>query len=96
MKRVVLLLFISTFTSALYSQEIDSIVDIRDSQIYKVVKIGQQWWMQENLNIGIRIDGTQDATDNGIIEKYCYNNIESNCEIYGGLYQWNEMMNYNP
>ncbi len=28
--------------------------------------------MQENLNIGTRIDGSQDAADNGVIEKYCY------------------------
>ncbi|MFA5420902.1 MAG: FISUMP domain-containing protein, partial [Patescibacteria group bacterium] len=28
------------------------------------------------------------------IEKYCYENLESNCDIYGGLYQWNEMMQY--
>ncbi len=27
-------------------------------------------------------------------EKYCYDNDEKNCEIYGGLYQWDEMMKY--
>ena len=29
------------------------------------------------------------------IEKYCYDNLETNCEIYGGLYQWDEMMQYS-
>ncbi len=96
MKRAVLMFFISTFIFSLYAQEIDSIIDIRDDQVYKVVKIGQQWWMQENLNIGIRIDGTQDAADNVSVEKYCYDDLESNCGIYGGLYQWDETMGYNP
>ena len=50
--------------------------------------------MAQNLNIGIKINGSQEQTNNGIIEKYCYNDLESNCEIYGGLYQWNEMMQW--
>ena len=61
---------------------------------YNTVKIGNQCWLKENLNIGTRIDGVQEQTNNGTIEKYCYNNLESNCDIYGGLYQWNEMMQY--
>jgi uncharacterized protein (TIGR02145 family) len=50
--------------------------------------------MAENLKVGTRIDGPQEQTDNGIIEKYCSNNDEANCAIYGGLYQWGEMMQY--
>ncbi len=69
-------------------------IDTRDSQEYAWVKIGDQIWMAENLNVGTRIDSTSDQTYNVIIEKYCYNNLESNCDIYGGLYQWNEMMQY--
>ena len=61
---------------------------------YHSVIIGVQCWMKENLNIGVAILGTQDQTDNGVIEKYCYNNLVLNCDIYGGLYQWNEMMQY--
>ena len=52
--------------------------------------------MKQNLNIGTRIDGSQDQTNNLVIEKYCYNNDEANCNVYGGLYQWNELMNYAP
>ena len=37
----------------------------------------------ENLNNRIWINGTQDAADNGIIEKYCYDNNDSLCKIYG-------------
>ena len=72
----------------------DALVDSRDGQSYSTVQIGTQCWMAENLNIGTRIDGTIEQSDNGIIEKYCYNDLESNCDIYGGLYQWDEMMQY--
>jgi uncharacterized protein (TIGR02145 family) len=72
----------------------DPFTDPRDGQIYNTIQIGDQCWMAENLNIGTMINGTEDMTDNGIIEKYCYDNDTANCEIYGGLYQWNEMMEY--
>ena len=32
--------------------------------------------------------------NNGIIEKYCYDDDPANCDVYGGLYQWDEMMGY--
>ena len=69
--------------------------DSRDGQIYKTVQIGNQCWMAENLNIGVQIDGLLIMSDNSIIEKYCYDNDSINCEIFGGLYQWNEMMQYS-
>jgi uncharacterized protein (TIGR02145 family) len=40
------------------------------------------------------ITGSQSQTNNGTIEKYCYNNKLDSCTKYGGLYQWNEMMQY--
>ena len=70
------------------------ITDTRDGQEYSTVQIGSQCWMAENLNIGIMIPGANTMGNNEEIEKYCYNNDESNCDIYGGLYQWNEMMQY--
>jgi len=71
------------------------ITDARDNKIYYTVQIGNQCWMAQNLNIGTRIDGIGEQTDNGLIEKYCCDNAESNCGVYGGLYQWNEMMGYS-
>jgi len=65
-----------------------------DGNNYATVSIGAQTWMAENLKVGIRIDGVQEQTDNGVIEKYCYYNNEWHCDIYGGLYQWHEMMQY--
>ena len=72
----------------------EDFTDPRDGKVYGSVLIGSQCWMSENLNAGLRIDGANDMTDNGIIEKYCYNNDDANCEQYGGLYQWDEMMQY--
>jgi uncharacterized protein (TIGR02145 family) len=63
-------------------------------QIYHTVQIGTQCWFKENLNIGTPIDVSQEQTNNGTIEKYCYDNLVSNCNVYGGLYQWNEVMQY--
>lgn len=63
-------------------------------QTYHTILIGNQCWFRENLNIGTRIDGTSSQTNNTLIEKYCYNNSEDSCTVYGGLYQWNEMMQY--
>ncbi|HNX86778.1 MAG TPA: fibrobacter succinogenes major paralogous domain-containing protein [Bacteroidales bacterium] len=65
-----------------------------DNNHYPTVVIGSQTWMAANLNVGTRIDGAQNQTDNGIIEKYCYLNDEDACLPNGGLYQWNELMQY--
>ncbi|MCD4745831.1 MAG: hypothetical protein K8R58_05990, partial [Bacteroidales bacterium] len=72
----------------------DPILDERNGQTYNTVLIGDQCWLKENLNIGTMINGSENMTDNGIIEKYCYDNNTANCDEYGGLYQWNEMMQY--
>jgi len=68
-------------------------------QVYNTVNINGQIWLKENLNVGTMIisDGShtgQQMTSNSTIEKYCYNNDAANCETYGGLYEWNEAMQY--
>ncbi|MBZ0184238.1 MAG: hypothetical protein K8F60_17400 [Melioribacteraceae bacterium] len=66
-------------------------------QIYNTIEIGNQTWLKENLNIGTMINSTTSGfqqTNNGVIEKYCYGNNPANCEIYGGLYEWPEAMQY--
>ena len=68
--------------------------DSRDGKRYRWVKIGKQVWMAENLNIGTMINVYRTQTNNGTIEKYCYGDNTSNCDTYGGLYQWDEAMQY--
>ena len=71
----------------------DSITDSRDGRKYPTVQIGTQCWMAQNLNYGNMIIATN-QTNNSIHEKYCFNNDTNNCNLNGGLYQWNELMNY--
>lgn len=79
----------------------DSITDVRDGQRYAIVLIGNQIWMAENLNVGVykaSVDtgsSHSDVSDNGIIEKYAYNNDTTNFATYGGLYDWDEAMGYS-
>jgi uncharacterized protein (TIGR02145 family) len=64
-------------------------------KIYHTIQIGTQCWLKENLDVGTRIDGSQNQNNDGVIQKYCYNNDQNNCTIYGGLYLWNETMQYD-
>jgi len=72
----------------------DSITDSRDGKKYATVLIGDQCWMAQNLDIGIRIDGGTNQSNNPDIEKYCYDDLDDNCTQWGGLYQWPELMDY--
>lgn len=72
----------------------DSITDNRDGKKYPTVLVGEQCWMAANLDVGTGINSAQNQTNNNIIEKYCYNNEPAACDIHGGLYSWNEMMQY--
>ncbi len=65
-----------------------------EGQVYNTIQIYSQCWLKENLNVGSMIPGNQNQSNNGLTEKYCYNNEPDSCNKYGGLYQWNEMMNY--
>jgi uncharacterized protein (TIGR02145 family) len=68
--------------------------DLKNVKNYKVVKIGTQTWMAENLNIGKFRYNSFGQLNNEVIEKYCYDDNENNCNIYGGLYTWSEAMQY--
>ena len=60
----------------------DSIVDNRDGQVYKTVKIGEQVWMAQNLNyIDTAKAGFKDNS-------WCYDNNPRNCALAGRLYTW--------
>ena len=67
----------------------DSMVDPRDKQVYKVVKIDvpdanySQVWMAENLNYA---DSVKTPSLKG--RNWCYNNDEKNCNVGGRYYTW--------
>jgi uncharacterized protein (TIGR02145 family) len=50
--------------------------------------------LKENLNVGIMINDSVEMSNQDTLEKYCYDNLEANCNAYGGLYQWREAMQY--
>jgi len=62
---------------------------------YNTVQVGTQCWLKENLDVGTIINSSGNQTDNGTIEKSCFNDNVANCNTYGGLYQWNEAMQYS-
>ena len=53
----------------------DSIIDDRDGQKYKIVKIDRLWWFAQNLNY---------ETENS----HCYDDSTKYCDKYGRLYTW--------
>jgi len=67
----------------------DSMVDPRDKQVYKVVKIDvpdtnySQVWMAENLNYA---DSVKTPSLKG--RNWCYNDDEKNCNVSGRYYSW--------
>jgi len=65
-----------------------------EGQNYNTVQIGEQCWFAENLNVGTKVTGVTEQTNNAVIEKYCYDNLDANCNTDGGLYQWDEAMQY--
>ncbi|MDD5943411.1 FISUMP domain-containing protein [Fibrobacter sp.] len=76
-------------------------VDSRDNREYYYIEIAGEDTagkaatikvMVENLNVGELIRGRKNQEDDSKIERYCYDNDTTNCNKYGGLYQWAEMM----
>ena len=68
--------------------------DVRDNQEYQTIQLGAQCWMAANLNFGTQVLSSSMQRDNCTVEKYCFNDISSNCSTVGGLYQWDEMMQF--
>jgi len=79
----------------------ETLVDERDNQTYATIQIGGECWMAENLNYGTYTESFftneshSDVSDDGVVEKYALDNETSNNTLYGGLYDWNELMDYS-
>jgi uncharacterized protein (TIGR02145 family) len=90
---LLIILLVTTTISAQDFECGDNITDSRDGKTYRTVLIGNQCWMAENLNYGEMVSDFQQQ-DNELPEKTCYENNEENCNIYGGLYIWNEAIDW--
>jgi len=64
------------------------------SKKYNTVQIGSQCWLRENLDVGEMKNSWITQSDNGVTEKYCYNDDPENCKKYGGLYQFAEAVQF--
>ena len=73
--------------NGLDSCEYGTLVDNRDGQVYKTVKIGCQWWMAENLNYRY-LQPTEELDSSS----FCYNDSIEYCAKYGRLYTWSAAM----
>ena len=67
--------------------------DVRDGQIYQVVKIGNQIWLAENFRYLPSIKDKGDKYENS----WVYENNTDYLDLhYGRLYDWNTAMNIAP
>jgi uncharacterized protein (TIGR02145 family) len=87
--------FVGSYVEGPWPDSTGTVTDI-DGNIYKTVKIGDQWWMAENLKVTRYRNGDSipNVTGNsGWVHlstgAYCeYDNDPSNVSIYGRLYNW--------
>ena len=103
MKKTLNLVFLLALCYNSFAQFVcgDTLLDTRDGQKYPTVLIGNDCWFKKNLNYGTMVISDSlgvihsQQSNNGIPEKYAQQNNANNLSIYGGLYEQEELMNYN-
>ncbi len=86
----------SSSSSVNHGEAENILKDSRDGQTYRIVTIGSQTWMAENLNYaytGVPFDGKGFFSDSS---SWCYGKEASSCTLYGRLYAWAEAMTLCP
>ncbi len=104
---ILVIFFCGMFFNAAYAEELfkdDSLrgvfIDSRDGCEYSIIKIGKQWWMQENLRYLPSVVGPETGSES---EPYYYvydyygtdiaeAKATANYSIYGVLYNWPAVM----
>jgi uncharacterized protein (TIGR02145 family) len=95
---IVIMMLVMAFTASVFAQGVPcpgTPTVIYAGKTYNTVQIGSQCWLKENLDVGTMISGSKSQNNNDTIEKYCYNNNPAMCDTFGGLYQWDEVMQYD-
>ena len=70
-----------------FTTSINNTISDIDGNIYEIIKIGDHWWMAENLRTTRYADGTLIA---GV---YAFEDEDTNAHNYGRLYTWDAVMN---
>nr|MDA3821321.1 FISUMP domain-containing protein [Bacteroidales bacterium] len=91
-----------SFTTSAFPGETGTVTDY-DNNTYNTVKIGNQWWMAENLKTTHYANGTEiqliENTSTWAalgfeVKAMCYyDNSSTNANTYGALYNWAAAMN---
>jgi len=76
----------STFTCG------STLTDSRDKKTYATIQVGNTCWLKSNLNYGTTCNYECFIK----ASKYCYGNTDSNCNVYGGLYDYEQAKSACP
>lgn len=93
---------LTVYSGLKLSLDYDTLVDPRDGKKYPTIEITgfdtsgnviTFTAMAQNLDYAEKVTpGAEEQSDDSKVEKYCYDDDEWNCQQFGGLYQWAEMM----